>query len=127
MHLVEYIMSDDNGTPTRFKFHYDTDYELEALIKPELHRLLNIREMAQCVIDEFDDSEIDDLRNLDQDELLVLHRSIGRDIRNAFGLWLGGNPNVTTHPDATSMTVLKVMWTLVQNTSSGGSQVMTFK
>ena len=127
MKMVEYIMRSDDGTPVRIAFHYDTDYELEALIKPELHRLLNIREMAQCVIDEFDDSEIDDLRNLDQDELLVLHHSIGRDIRNAFGLWIGGNPNVTTHPDATSMTVLKVMWTIVQNVSSGGSQVMTFK
>ena len=126
MKVVEYIMRHDNGTPARFRFHHDTTDDLEALLSTELHRLLSIKEMARCVVDELTDAEIDDLRSLTNDELIVLHHSIGQDIRNAFGLWIVGNPHVKNHPDDASMLVLKFSWTLVQNTSDG-SQVMTFR
>lgn len=119
-------MNADDGLPARFKFNYDTEHDLEALVTLELHRLLNIKEMALCVIAELTDSERDDLRSLSNDELIILHHSTGQDIRNAFGLWIVLNPHVIIHPDDTSMEVLKLAWTLVQNNTSDSSQVMTF-
>ena len=127
MKNIEYIMNGDDGNPARFSFNYDTDDDLEALLSTELHRLLSIKEMAHCAIDELTDEERDDMRDMSRDELIMLHNSVGRDIRNAFGLWIAGNPQVSNHPDDTSMLVLKLIWVLVQNASSGGSQAMTFK
>lgn len=126
MITVEYILKDlATGIIGRYQFEYDDeDKMLEAL---DFDMLLNVPEMADCVLNEFTQQERDDIASLDKDELIKFHHSVGQDIRNAFGLWLDGNPNVLIHPDDTSMEVLELMWVSVRNAGGiSGSTVMEF-
>jgi len=60
------------------------------------------------------------LRSLAKDELIVLHDSLGLNIRNGFGLW-GGNDALlasctaegTPEPDAVSMVIITRAWEML--------------
>jgi len=107
----------------RYTFTYDdVNTMLDYL---DFDMLMTIEEMADCVLDEFAQQDKDDMKSLDYSELSRYHQSVGQDIRNAFGLWLDGNPNVLIHPDETSMEVMEVMWEKLQD-NIAGSAVMQF-
>jgi uncharacterized Zn finger protein len=49
-----------------------------------------------------------------EDGMIRFHSSVGRDIRNNYGLWEKNNPWVQNqHPDDVSFDVLKKVWRLV--------------
>jgi len=124
MNTVEYIMKDRTTDKTgRYQFKYENEYELMKVL--DLDMLMTIEEMAECVLDEFAQQDKDDMKSLDYSELTRYHHSVGQDIRNAFGLWIDGNPNVLIHPDETSMEVMEVMWEKLQD-NIAGSTVMQF-
>jgi hypothetical protein len=73
------------------------------------------------------------LRDLSKEELIVLHDSVGLNIRNGFGLW-GGNDALldscakdtggTREPDAVSMAIITRAWEMVngERKAADGSQ-----
>ncbi len=123
---VEYIMKDrQTDMVGRYQFVYD-DYD-ELMNALDLDMLLTVEEMAVCTLNELTQQDRDDMKALNKTELIQLHHSSGEDIRNAFGLWIDGNPNVPNHADDTSMEVLELMWDKLQNSGSGiGSETMEF-
>ena len=124
MSIVNYIIRGKDGIPYNCEFHFDTVEDLADLI--DVNTLLTVPEMAQVVIEDMTPQDHADMAALTFDELITLHMGVGREIRNAFGLWIEGNPNVRDHADDTSMEVLELVWTKVRNNSAGGSCVMKF-
>ncbi len=126
MTTVEYIMKDrKTGAIGRYQFAYDDEAELMKIL--DLDMLLTVPEMVDCVIGEFTSQDLADFLALKKDELLHLHHSIGQDIRNAFGLWVTGNPNIDDCADDTSMEVIQLIWWKLQNSGGiSGSTVMEF-
>ena len=125
MGQVEYVIKDENGIPYRHIFAFNTAEELADLI--DLDSLLSVTEIADCVMGELSDDDINDLGAIPFNELLTLHNSgLGQDIRNTFGLWIENNPNVAFHPDDTSMDVLTLLWKACQAKVQLTSQVMKF-
>ena len=70
-----------------------------------------------------------ELRRLEYDDLIQLHRTFGRDIRNEYKLWDENNPltmknyqavvvdNVDVnpkHPDSVSMQIIRQVWRKLQ-------------
>jgi len=124
MITFEYILKDRTTDKIgRYQFNYENEDEMLKAI--DFDMLLTIDEMADCVLDEFSQQDKDDMKSLEYAELTRYHHSVGQDIRNAFGLWLDGNPNVLNHPDDTSMEVMETMWEKLQD-NIAGSTVMQF-
>jgi len=125
MITVEYIMKDRKLDKVgRYQFAYDDEDELMKIL--DLDMLLTIDEMVDCVIGEFSQQDRDDMTALKKDELIHLHHTTGQDIRNAFGLWIDGNPNVVGHPDDTSMEIMELIWNKLQAPGIAGSTTMEF-
>lgn len=65
----------------------------------------------------------DEFRNLNEESLISYHNSLGREIRNEFGLWknswtpelVDGIDVSPSHPDSVSMSIIKEVWKRVQN------------
>lgn len=63
-----------------------------------------------------------DFKHASESELIEWHDSLGRDIRNEFGLWdtpwepvlVEGVDMSPNHPDAISMDIIKEIWRRVQ-------------
>jgi len=109
----------------RYVYKYESEDEFLKIL--DVGMMLNVDEMVDCVIDEFKDDDRADFIALTKDELIQFHHSVGQDIRNAFGLWIAGNPNVKNNADDTSMEVLRGIWDRLQATVGGkGSQPMGF-
>jgi len=109
----------------RYVYKYESEDEFLKIL--DVGMMLNVDEMVDCVIDEFKDDDRADFIALTKDELIQFHHSVGQDIRNAFGLWIVGNPNVKNNADDTSMEVLRGIWDRLQATVGGkGSQPMGF-
>lgn len=86
------------------------------------------------ILDRLDETSADALRNMKEGELIGLHHSWGRSIRNEFGFWDVSHPltknwhtnpdarileamgetlmidNSPDHPDAVSMAIMKGVW-----------------
>lgn len=126
MAYIEYIIKDGCGTPYEHKFIFDTDGELKQQI--DLDKFLDVTEMGDYVLAELSDDDINALKSFKFDDLISLHHNVGQEIRNAFGLWVEGNPNVSIDADSTSQEVIEYMWTKVTTptASPNGSQVMEF-
>lgn len=124
MGQVEYVIKDENGIPFRATFRFNTAEELADMI--DLDKLLSVTEIADCVMGELTDEDINDIAALPFSELINFHQTLGQDIRNTFGLWVENNPNVEFHPDDTSMDVLTLLWKACQAKVQLTSQVMKF-
>jgi hypothetical protein len=127
MAYVEYIIKDEFGMPYEQKFIFDSDGDLMRQI--DFDYFMDVEEMADYVLTELTDDDIDALKSIPFDDLIQLHHDVGRTIRNAFGLWLDGHPHVPVDADETSMDVIKLMWNKAMNnqpTSGAKSQVMIF-
>jgi hypothetical protein len=124
MSIVNYVIRGKDGKPYNCEFHFDTAEDLADLV--DVDTLLTVPEMAQVIIDDMTPQDHQDMIALSFDELIKLHQGVGRDIRNAFGLWIEGNPNVRDHADDTSMEVLELVWVRLRNKANAGSQVMKF-
>ena len=65
-----------------------------------------------------DEHDQDEFRNTPADGLVIYHNSLGKDIRNHFGLWdtkwepeiINGVDMSQDHPDEISMKVIKAVW-----------------
>lgn len=124
MGTVEYIIRGDDGKPYRHQYQFNTTEELANLI--DLSTLLTVDEMVDVILADMEDDDVEDLTALTFRELITLHHTVGRDIRNTFGLWIEGNPNIEDHPDDTSMRILERCWLAVRKDSNTSSQKMTF-
>lgn len=121
---VEYVIRGTDGKPYRAVFKFNTTEELADLI--DLDTLLSVTEIADCIMGELTDEDIEDMASLPQSDLIALHNTMGVDIRNTFGLWIENNPNVEFHPDDTSMDVVTLLWKACQAKVQLTSQVMKF-
>lgn len=126
MITAEYIMKDRSTQAIgRYQFTYDNNNNILDVI--DLNMLLTVPEMADCVINEFTQQDREDFLALERDELIHFHHSTGQDIRNAFGLWIAGNPSVLCDADDTSMEVLELIWKKLKSETSAGAEIMRFK
>lgn len=111
----------------RYQFTYDNNNNNNILDVIDLNMLLTVPEMADCVINEFTQQDREDFLALERDELIHFHHSTGQDIRNAFGLWIAGNPSVLRDADDTSMAVLELIWKKLKSETNAGAEIMRFK
>lgn len=126
MITAEYIMKDRSTQAVgRYQFTYDNNNNILDVI--DLNMLLTVPEMADCVINEFTQQDREDFLALERDELIHFHHSTGQDIRNAFGLWIAGNPSVLRDADDTSMAVLELIWKKLKSETNAGAEIMRFK
>jgi len=68
----------------------------------------------KILLKEMKDKDRESIKQMKEDELIRLHRSFGRYIRNKFGLWAGNKKLLTscnkTHPDEASFVIIKALW-----------------
>ena len=124
MGSVEYVIRGDDGKPYRHQYQFNTTEELANLI--DLSTLLTVDEIVGVILAEMEDDDVEDLTALTYSELITLHQTAGREIRNAFGLWIEDNPNIEDHPDDTSMVILERCWLALKKDATTSSQKMTF-
>lgn len=58
------------------------------------------------------------LIEIGEDDLIMYHHTVGRYIRNEYGLWEENNPysnKAGKHPDAVSQEIITMIWKKVQN------------
>ena len=84
------------------------------------------QEMVEEVIQwlsEASDKEVEEFINSSREGLIVYHSTLGRDIRNHFGLWrVSWIPEINDegfdisvhHPDYVSMRIIEEVWETVQ-------------
>lgn len=80
--------------------------------------------ITACILTELSNSDMDRIRNTDSGYLIHLNSTLGRDIRNNYGLWdYPYKPNIDIatgidyspkHPEAVSMTIIKNIWNILQ-------------
>jgi hypothetical protein len=121
---VEYVMRGADGKAERRKFFFNTAEELADQIV--LTDLLTVDEMVTAILNDMPMQDQVQMASLTYKELIELHTNVGRDIRNTFGLWIDGNPNIDTHPDDTSMLVIYGVWKVLTTAPPITSQVMDF-
>jgi hypothetical protein len=88
--------------------------------------LLTVDEMITAILHDMPMQDQVQMASLTYKELIELHKNVGRDIRNTFGLWIDGNPNIDSHPDDTSMEVIYGVWKALTTAPPLTSQVMDF-
>ena len=83
---------------------------------------LDLDVMAKNILNSLSDNDVEYLRSLKKDDLITLHHSLGRSIRNNEKLWYyKWTPELNDqcvdhspyHPDAVSMTVIEKIHDLV--------------
>ena len=102
--------------------------QLEALLKKAKEQIPRPtkREMVDVVLQWYKDTPLrfrEEFSEAKFDELAIYHHTLGRDIRNHFGLWMyPWEPKIVNdvdmseeHPDAISMKVIEETWRQVQH------------
>ncbi len=85
----------------------------QSLIKQNIPETINQAIIYLSNIVDYNDKQY--LLSLEERELICLHHSFGRFIRNEFKLWGGSNLKLLKetneiHPDDASMIILKAFW-----------------
>jgi hypothetical protein len=85
----------------------------QSLIKQNIPETIN--QATIYLSNVIDDNDKQYLLSLEENELICLHHSLGRFIRNEFKLWGGSNLRLLKetkkiHPDDASMVILKAFW-----------------
>ena len=75
---------------------------------------ISVEAAVNRMILEMTDETKESIRSMPDTDLIKLHHSMGRGIRNRFGLWKGNNELLkdtgANEPDAASMFIIKALW-----------------
>lgn len=82
---------------------------------------MSLEQMVQDMLEMLPDDEAEYLKTVEEEKLIMFHNSVGRSIRNEYGLWDKENPytdcndhNGPTHPDQLSNAVIHEIWCRVR-------------
>jgi len=85
-------------------------------IKPD--EFLSVNEIVQEILDNTSQKELLEIRDMNKNDLILLHHNFGRWIRNSYGLWLEQNPLIQVnaepdslqHPDNLSFDIIEKVY-----------------
>ncbi len=88
------------------------------------HHPKTVSEAVSLLLAGLSDQDKASLRTIkNEDDLVMLHFSLGQAIRNDFGLWAGNQALLTScgsadmHPDDASMVIIRAAWKLLRRES----------
>lgn len=102
-----------NGIVKQVDFSYEPNIVNEEWDNIPAEQFLSVKEIADHQLAELKSDDLKFFREVEEKELITLHHSYGRWVRNSYALWHPNNPFVIPddlddgHPDGLSMLVIK--------------------
>lgn len=109
MNTVSYVVK--YTTVEKFQHVAFSIDEQDNVLELSAEMFLDKNEIVQDLITSRMDN-LDEFKNQNYDDLIMLHHSFGRWIRNTYGLWSEINPHIKTlktHPDDYSFEIIQLL------------------
>lgn len=102
---VNIISKDCNGVVDVYYYSYDSNNHTSSIL-PE--QFLSLDEIVNDLPTRTDQADIDQIKNMKKDDLIILHHGFGTWIRNNYGLWMPNHPvTCGIHPDDYCFEIMK--------------------